>query len=580
MPTFESERALLGYLKLSTSRSFGSGIQGFDELASINLIVGQNNAGKSSMIDVVETIVTGDGKGHSLPGREGRQATVYLSTSLTEADLRPVFSESQAGGGIHGNHWRFGSEFLHDEIHWSIGSSARSFEHTGRPIPQPRLNTKSDEFFDRVVPRLHLPLNNLRWARIRSDRDIVPESAPVPANVTTNLDHDGGNATVLYRLFSTAAEWDRSIIGGPLLETLNYITRDDFMVGEIMTRQHTAGAWEIYFDECHSGLVPLSACGSGLRTILLVLANVFLVPAVGGFELPELVMAVEEPENNLHPALQRRLADFLCDLADSGMGLFMTTHAPAVIDTVAQRSGSQVLHVTREGGESIVRTALHYNEAKAILEDIGTRASDLLQANGVIWVEGPSDRVYIRRWLKLVDPTLIEGRHYQVSFYGGSLLAHASANLGTDPEGFVELLRINRNCIVVADSDRAKPSDALNPTKKRILKEADESGSLVWITEGREIENYIARETLRAGFEDDHLPALGRYHRIENYLTSHVAKNEGTRFLKAKTKYAHKLAEFMTAEGQAEVLDWRERMLELRSSIRQWNGMVDADADR
>ena len=32
-----------------------------------------------------------------------------------------------------------------------------------------------------------------------------------------------------------------------------------------------------------------------------------------------------------------------------------------------------------------------------VLSNLGIRASELLQSNGVIWVEGPSDRVYIKR---------------------------------------------------------------------------------------------------------------------------------------------------------------------------------------
>ena len=33
-----------------------------------------------------------------------------------------------------------------------------------------------------------------------------------------------------------------------------------------------------------------------------------------------------------------------------------------------------------------------------MLNDLDVRASDLLQSNGIIWVEGPSDRIYIKRW--------------------------------------------------------------------------------------------------------------------------------------------------------------------------------------
>ena len=36
---------------------------------------------------------------------------------------------------------------------------------------------------------------------------------------------------------------------------------------------------------------------------------------------------------------------------------------------------------------------------KGCLDDIGIKASDILQSNGIIWVEGPSDRIYINKWI-------------------------------------------------------------------------------------------------------------------------------------------------------------------------------------
>lgn len=47
-----------------------------------------------------------------------------------------------------------------------------------------------------------------------------------------------------------------------------------------------------------------------------------------------------------------------------------------------------------------------YKGGADALDDLGVKASDLLQANGIIWVEGPSDRAYIHlkiRVAKLYD---------------------------------------------------------------------------------------------------------------------------------------------------------------------------------
>jgi hypothetical protein len=138
----------------------------------------------------------------------------------------------------------------------------------------------------------------------------------------------------------------------------------------------------------------------------------------------------------------------------------------------------------------------------AMLDDLGYRASDILQANSVIWVEGPSDRTYLNAWLHTAAPDLIEGVHYVIMFYGGAMLERLSALAEGDEDslGRVPLRRIQQHFAIVADSDRRAAADLL---KSRVLRVASESetnpAGHMWITSGRTIENYIpAGERLAA----------------------------------------------------------------------------------
>ena len=117
---------------------------------------------------------------------------------------------------------------------------------------------------------------------------------------------------------------------------------------------------------------------------------------------------------------------------------------------------------------------------------MGTDQSELLQSNCVIWVEGPSDRLYINCWLRHKAPELIEGIDYSIMFYGGRLLKHVTSE--DEDESLIKLLRINRNSFVVMDSDKEFSNDVINKTKERIKTSFKNS---CWVTEGREIENYI-----------------------------------------------------------------------------------------
>ena len=106
----------------------------------------------------------------------------------------------------------------------------------------------------------------------------------------------------------------------------------------------------------------------------------------------------------------------------------------------------------------------------------------MLQANGLIWVEGPSDRIYLNRWIELYsDGRLREGRDYQCVFYGGALLAQVQFSSPEDEAAkLANLFQINHNLVVVCDGDRtAKGSDNLKPRVERIREEVEKIGRCI-----------------------------------------------------------------------------------------------------
>ena len=91
---------------------------------------------------------------------------------------------------------------------------------------------------------------------------------------------------------------------------------------------------------------------------------------------------------------------------------------------------------------------------------------------------------------------LEEGLHYQFIFYGGALLSHYS----TQDDGFINLLKINKNSYVVMDSDKISMHSRLKGRVKRIKEELPRTH---WITLGKEIENYLPSAALTSYFEKD-----------------------------------------------------------------------------
>jgi hypothetical protein len=123
----------------------------------------------------------------------------------------------------------------------------------------------------------------------------------------------------------------------------------------------------------------------------------------------------------------------------------------------------------------------------------------------VIWVEGPSDRLYVRHWLQRIDPSLQEGSDYAFIFYGGKVLSHFGFESSDEyAEDLLEMIRVSRYSAVVMDKDLApnESMENLRETKLRILREAqsDPEHRLVLLSAGREIENDLPIEILRQSF--------------------------------------------------------------------------------
>lgn len=202
------------------------------------------------------------------------------------------------------------------------------------------------------------------------------------------------------------------------------------------------------------------------------------------------------------------------------------------------------------------------------LRALGYRASDLLQTNCVVWVEGPSDRIYLLHWLKAIAPELIEGVDFSIVFYGGALLSRLSAMTEElDDPTLVDLWRINRRMWVLMDADRGEGE--LKPAVQRLRDEVAEAGAGgTWVTSGYTIENYIDPQVLAEAVRGAH-PSVER---IADKSTTvdplaNLVRGDGEPFTRVD-KVAVALA-VCEVEANLDVLDLSDRVSELADFIRE-----------
>ena len=477
--------------------------QGFDQIRHINVLIGKNNSGKSKLLEALECFVKSGIQQYSdmslqIEEPVEREALLKIfRTDISRGYIGRIFNNNLA------SHWNLVGQYLaENQILIQLDEKGKKIY---TDLSYFRLNADDQNLLLNELQGINVknPFEGYKYLHLQAERDIKTE--PIDFNQNTFFDFikaDASNITSLIaRMINDEGgikqHW-KEYIERDFLENLNKIVAPEIIFTRIYTMVNGSGRHEIYLEEANKGGIKLSDCGSGLKTIIATLTLLHIIPSIT--KGSKFVFAFEELENNMHPSLERKLLLYIKDYIQDKkeMVVFLTTHSNVAIDLFGNCPDAQILKVCNDGYKSTVETVMTDESKRNLLDDLGVKASDLLQTNCAIWVEGPSDRIYIKKWLEMFNNgnKLEEGLHYQFIFYGGALLSHYS----TQDDGFINLLKINKNSYVVMDSDKISMHSRLKGRVKRIKEELPRTH---WITLGKEIENYLPSAALTSYFEKD-----------------------------------------------------------------------------
>lgn len=534
-----------------------------DNLPQVSVIIGKNNSGKSSVIDVM-------GMMYDRMYAMREEITSCAEEIAAEIPITRDMCDRLLSGYTSIQGYTSGTLWIKSKGR-SIGYRVEPEDSGGHIVEwNDRLPLWNSSDANRVESDISRERDTYVFRHVAAERNIVPEEEEKIGGTLEDLSSTGRGASNIIRAFLNDSSYDETIIEDTLLKAVNEIMSPEAVFEGIRVQQVQDGygnvRWEVFLKEEGMSRCPLSRMGSGLKTIILVLLNLLVIPELDEYKNKKMVYGFEELENNLHPAMQRKLFEYIYEFAEMhDVQVFITTHSHVAINAFYDKDDAGIFHVYKQDGRAFVKRIESYLDKTRILDDLDVKASDLLQSNGIIWVEGPSDRVYIKHWLDLYFPDrFVEGVHYQFLYYGGRLLSQYSAEEVTE---LISVIKTNRNAVIVMDSDKRNRNARLNDTKKRIIAEFDALGMMSWVTKGKEIENYIPKTAIEEALEVSLKAQCGQYELFPGYIEKYYRGFTGK-----KVRFARCVVDHMTEENMAGMMDVKKRVTELGGRIAEWNG--------
>lgn len=243
--------------------------------------------------------------------------------------------------------------------------------------------------------------------------------------------------------------------------------------------------------------------GEGIKQLIIITYKMFINKNINT------IFFIEEPEINLHPGLQRKLIEILLSEEFEKHQFFITTHSNHLIDMSLDYDNLSIFRFEKQEDKRFkIKYCPKLDQETLYL--IGAKASSIYNSNCTIWVEGITDRLYLKKYLELyeeklfkekeVDKKIREDIEYSFVEYSGNNIEHW--NFFEENEDGTEKINarfLSRNIFLIADNDFPN-SETKKERKLKILKE--KLGNNFYRLQCREIENLLTENVIKKVVEE------------------------------------------------------------------------------
>ena len=331
------------------------------DLGTITVLVGPNNAGKSSLIRGLYAMQEG-------PGSLARDIRIGSAEATVTMTMEGMTRMKRTGGAV-------------------VGGSGRVLITVGAD-GTPNLT------MERSTPRGREHLNLARLPNVAPDHFIVPYlSKRKPLSYQEDV--SVGRALAVTPQFDFLAAKLSRLSNPAFPSHARYTQACRAVLGFVVTSMPSGGGHlpGVYLTDTE--FIPLSQMGDGVPNIVALLVELALSQ--------DKLFLIEEPENDLHPKALKALLDLILDRAADNQ-FVVSTHSNIVVRHLGAADDSRLYSVRGEFGQmppvASVSEVPPTPEARlAVLKDLGYSFSDLELWDGWLILEESSAERIIRDYL-------------------------------------------------------------------------------------------------------------------------------------------------------------------------------------